>query len=182
MDLTFRRFVADDADALVAFLTGERWPFHVSAVVDERKARKRIADGEFDGDDTRAFWIIDGAETVGLVTLHDLQESTPTFDLRIRARHRRRGVGAQTLRWLTQYLFAELPDIRRIEANTRKDNTAMRRTFLTCGYVKESYYREAWPSIEEGIVHDSVGYAILRRDWDSGTTTMPDWDDEPSIG
>ena len=67
----------------------------------------------------------------------------------------------------------------RIEANTRKDNIAMRHTFLSCGYVKESHYRDAWPSVEDGNVRDGVGYAILRRDWVSGTTTLPDWDDEP---
>jgi RimJ/RimL family protein N-acetyltransferase len=185
MDLIFRRLVGADAgagadvDALVAFLTGEPWPFHANSVVSEEKARRRIADGDFDSADSRSFWILDGEETVGLVILDDLRDSTPMFDLRIRARYRRRGVGAQAVRWLTAYLFAEFPAIRRIEGNTRKDNIAMRRTFLSCGYVRESYYRDAWPSVEEGIVHDSNGYAILRRDWVSGTTTIPDWDDEP---
>ena len=183
MSLTFRRFIAADvadADSLVSFLTAEPWPFHATAVVDEAKARGRIADGDFDGDVSRAFWIVDGAETAGLVNLYDLGDLSPMFDIRIRAGHRRRGLGTQTVRWLTEYLFTELPDIRRIEANTRKDNVAMRRTFLRCGYVKESHYREAWPSYTEGTVHDGVGYAILRRDWVSGTTTLPDWDDEPA--
>src|ERR1700729_3297147 len=157
MDLTFRRFVPDDADALVGFLTGEPWPFHVTAVVSQEQARRRIGDGDFEGD-----------ETVGLVTLDDLGSGSPMFDLRIRARHRRRGHGAQTVRWLTGYLFTEFPDILRIEANTRKDNIAMRYTFLSCGYVKESHYRDAWPSVEDGNVRDGVGYAILRRDWVSG--------------
>ena len=102
------------------------------------------------------------------------------FDLRIRARYRRRGLGVQAVRWLTGYLFAEFPDIRRIEANTRKDNIAMRRTLLSCGYVKEAHYRDAWPSFENATVYDGVGYAMLRRDWDSGTTTLPEWDDEPA--
>lgn len=179
MDLTFRRFVADDADALVGFLTGEPWPFHVTAVVSEEQARRRIGDGDFDGQAAQSFWIIEGDETVGLVTLNDLGGGSPMFDLRIRARHRRRGLGTQTVRWLTGYLFTEFPDILRIEANTRKDNIAMRHTFLSCGYVKESHYRDGWPSVEDGNVHDGVGYAILRRDWISGTTTIPDWDDEP---
>ena len=179
MDLTFRRFVPDDADALVGFLTGEPWPFHVTAVVSQEQARRRIGDGDFDGDAAQSFWIIEGDETVGLVTLDDLGSGSPMFDLRIRARHRRRGLGTQTVRWLTGYLFTEFPDILRIEANTRKDNIAMRHTFLSCGYVKESHYRDAWPSVEDGNVRDGVGYAILRRDWVSGTTTLPDWDDEP---
>ncbi len=56
----------------------------------------------------------------------------------------------------------------------------MRRTFVTCGYVKEAHYRQAWPS-PGGTVYDAVGYAILRTDWQAGTTTPPDWDDEPSL-
>ena len=179
MDLTFRRFVADDADALVEFLTGEPWPFHVTAVVSEERARRRIDDGDFDGEAVQSFWITEGDETVGLVTFDDLGDGCPMFDLRIRARHRRRGLGTKAVRWLTEYLFTEFPDILRIEANTRQDNIAMRHTFLSCGYVKESHYRDAWPSVEDGTVYDGVGYAILRRDWVSGTTTIPDWDDEP---
>jgi RimJ/RimL family protein N-acetyltransferase len=55
----------------------------------------------------------------------------------------------------------------------------MRRTFRTCGYVKEAHYRQAWPS-PGGTINDAVGYAILRTDWQAGTVTPPDWDDEPS--
>jgi RimJ/RimL family protein N-acetyltransferase len=179
MDLTFRRFAADDADALVELLTGEPWPFHVTAVVSEERARRRIDDGDFDGEAVQSFWIIEGDETVGLVTLDDLGDGSPMFDLRIRARHRRRGFGTTAVRWLTEYLFTEFPDILRIEANTRQDNIAMRHTFLSRGYVKEAHYRDAWPSVEDGTVYDGVGYAILRRDWVSGTTTIPDWNDEP---
>ncbi|WP_432135500.1 hypothetical protein [Streptomyces sp. bgisy154] len=54
----------------------------------------------------------------------------------------------------------------------------MRRVFRACGYVEEAHYRQAWPT-EDGTVCDAVGYAILRRDWRTGTTTLPDWDDEP---
>ncbi|WP_258024275.1 hypothetical protein [Streptomyces bambusae] len=52
----------------------------------------------------------------------------------------------------------------------------MRRTFRRCGYVKEAHYRDAWPGAD-GTVHDAVGYAVLRRDWLSGTVTTPKWDD-----
>jgi hypothetical protein len=37
----------------------------------------------------------------------------------------------------------------------------------------------AWPD-QDGGVHDGVGYALLREDWERGTTTPVDWDDEPS--
>jgi hypothetical protein len=31
----------------------------------------------------------------------------------------------------------------------------------------------------DGTTHDAVGYAILRSDWQAGTVTPPDWNDEP---
>ncbi|MEV0196783.1 hypothetical protein [Nonomuraea sp. NPDC050691] len=38
----------------------------------------------------------------------------------------------------------------------------------------------AWPA-PDGTVHDAVAYAILRRDWQSGTVPLPQWDDEPAL-
>ncbi|MFE7187443.1 GNAT family N-acetyltransferase [Streptomyces erythrochromogenes] len=183
MELTYRRFDpsdASEAEALVAFLAADTWPFHGVAVVGADQARRWVADGRFDADDTRTFWISDGDDPLGLVRLMDLGDRTPVFDLRIRTRYRGRGVGGHALAWLTAYLFAEFPEIRRIEGTTRQDNAAMRRTFRRCGYVKEAHYRDGWPAADGSAVHDAVGYAILRRDWLAGTTTAPAWDDEPS--
>jgi len=55
----------------------------------------------------------------------------------------------------------------------------MRRTFQPAGFVTEAHYREAWPA-DGGAVFGSVADAILRRDWQSDTTTPVDWDDFPS--
>ncbi|ARE76152.1 MULTISPECIES: GNAT family N-acetyltransferase [unclassified Streptomyces] len=177
MDIAYRRYAPSEADDLVAFLTGDTWPFHGSPVVAPDRARQWAADGRFDNEETRSFWIAGGGETLGLIRLMDLGDGTPVFDLRIRSRYRGQGIGPRALTWLTGHLFTELPLIRRIEGTTRQDNGAMRRTFLRCGYVKEAHYREGWPS-DDGTVHDAVGYAILRRDWTTGTTTSPAWDDE----
>lgn len=177
MDTSHRRFVASDADSLADFLTSETWTFHSTAVIDGDTIRQRVADGDYDGEETRTFWVIEGEETVGLISLMDLADDTPLFDLRIRTQHRGRGLGRQALIWLTNYLFTEFPQIRRIEGTTRQDNNAMRSTFQRCGYVKEAHYRDAWPGVQ-GTIYDSIGYAILRRDWLSGTTAIPDWDDE----
>ncbi len=177
MNITYRRVEPGDADRLVVFLTGDTWPFHGSPVVTAEKARQWIATGRFHGDDNRAFWIaVEGADA-GLIRLMDLGDSTPLFDLRLRAQYRGKGIGGQALRWLTEYLFNEFPAIRRVEGNTRQDNLAMRRAFQRAGYVKEAHYREAWPT-DGGEVYDAVGYAILRRDWLAGTTTTPEWHDE----
>ncbi len=38
-----------------------------------------------------------------------------------------------------------MSDVNRSEGQTREDNTAMRKTFLRCGWLKEAHYREDWP-------------------------------------
>ncbi|MFD8980353.1 GNAT family N-acetyltransferase [Streptomyces sp. NPDC059564] len=185
MDTRYQRLVASDADFLADFLIKGAWPFHSQAGLDPDAVRQRVGEGCYDDGDSRTFWIVEGDERVGLIRLFDLADvpegGTPLFDLRIDSVHRGRGLGKQALAWLTGYLFTEFPDLRRIEGTTRKDNLAMRRAFLSSGYAKEAHYRDAWPG-RQGQVHDAVGYAILRRDWLSGETTLPDWNDETPVG
>jgi RimJ/RimL family protein N-acetyltransferase len=87
------------------------------------------------------------------------------------------GYGSDAVSWLTRRIFSQHPAIRRIEATTRQDNAAMRAVLRHCGYVKEAHYREAWEG--PSGTYDAVGYAILRQDWQSGSVTPPDWNDEP---
>ncbi|MEV0613972.1 GNAT family N-acetyltransferase [Nonomuraea sp. NPDC050404] len=176
MRIEFSRFTPDEADALVEFLLSDPWPFH-AGVQQEEAIRRRVADGVYDDEENRTFWLLADGERAGLVRLMDLTEPTPMFDLRIRSEWRGRGLGTAAVRWLTSHLFEEYPEVTRIEGNTRQDNRAMRAVFRRCGYAKESHYRDAWPS-PDGTVYDSVGYAILRRDWLTGTVTVPDWNDE----
>jgi RimJ/RimL family protein N-acetyltransferase len=191
-DISYRRFVPAEAAMLAEFLTTEDWPYHGTGAPDAAQIRQQAAAGLYDNDRTRTFWIVTGTGTgtgtgthaeaeaeAGLIRLLDLGDDTPLFDLRIRAAYRGAGLGTRALRWLTGYLFTEFPGILRIEGTTRQDNHAMRRTFRTCGYVKEAHYRQAWPA-PDGTVYDAVGYAILRSDWQAGTVTPPPWADEPS--
>ncbi|GAA0315787.1 hypothetical protein GCM10010302_63590 [Streptomyces polychromogenes] len=175
MEITYERVEPAHARQLAEFLCGDTWPFHGSEVVGEEQARGWVGDGAGD----RVFWITLAGERAGLVRLMDLGDPTPLFDLRIRTEYRGRGLGGAALVWLTGYVFTQFPDVRRIEGTTRRDNAAMRRVFRRAGYVKEAHYRDAWPAAG-GRVHDAVGYGVLRRDWLSGTTTAPDWDDEPA--
>ncbi|MGH3407562.1 MAG: GNAT family N-acetyltransferase [Streptosporangiaceae bacterium] len=177
MDTEYRRFVSADAELLASFLTEQQWPYH-GKIPDRGAVLRQVADGYYDSSSARTFWIIVSNERAGLIRLFDLDDGGPLFDLRIRAEHRGRGLGGQAVAWLTQYLFTELPGLRRIEGTTRQDNQAMRRVFRRCGYAKEAHYRDAWPGPGDQI-HDAVGYAILRRDWAAGTVTTPHWDDEP---
>jgi RimJ/RimL family protein N-acetyltransferase len=156
--------------ALVELLSGEEWPFHGTSRPSRETAEGWLAAGRFTGPGVRSFWIRDAQATVGIVTLRDLGDPTPVFDLRLRSAYRGRGYGTAAVRWLTGYLFTEYPEIRRIEGHTRRDNLAMQRVFERCGYVREAHHRQAWPG-SDGSVHDSFGYAILRQDWLSGEIT-----------
>ncbi|MCB5182326.1 GNAT family N-acetyltransferase [Streptomyces antimicrobicus] len=194
MEITYRALRDAEGEDLVDFLVGEVWPFHGVAVVRPEQVRRWIADGVFGGERNRTFWVLgggggdaggggdgqdgvgSGGGAVGLVRLMDLGDGTPMLDLRVRSAWRGRGIGRQALEWATRYLFEEFPEVRRIEGTTRQDNVAMRRTFLRCGYVKEAHYRDGWPG-EGGAVHDAVGYAVLRRDWEAGSVSLPEWDD-----
>ncbi|SDH00397.1 GNAT family N-acetyltransferase [Nonomuraea jiangxiensis] len=176
MRIEFPRYAPGDTDLLVGFLTGEDWPFHAGTQQADA-IRRRAADGLFDDAENRTFWVLADGEHAGLIRLQDLADDTPMFDLRIRHARRGHGLGTAALVWLTRYLFTEFPQVLRIEGTTRQDNRAMRAVFRKSGYAKEAHYRQAWPG-HDGTLHDSVGYAILRRDWLTGTVTLPDWDDE----
>ena len=39
----------------------------------------------------------------------------------------------------------------------------------------KAVYRRAWPD-RDGTYHDGIGYALLREDWERGTTTPVNWD------
>lgn len=185
MDLQFVPIGDSRAEtaALTEFLSGDEWPFHGNSRPSRETAEGWLAAGRFTGSGVRSFWIR-GTEadttaparsgpaevTVGVVTLRDLADPTPVFDLRLRPAYRGRGFGSAAVRWLTSYLFTEFPEIRRIEGHTRRDNLAMQRVLERCGYVREAHYRQAWPG-SNGSVHDSFGYAILRQDWLSGDIT-----------
>ena len=157
-----RKFEAGEAEALADFLAGEPWPFHATGTVEREDVLKRVKAGYYD----ETYWIEADGERAGIVRLFDLDDATPMFDLRISAKHRG-----------TDRLFGEFAHVERIEGTTRQDNAAMRRVFRRCGYVKEAHYRKAWPD-EAGRRHDSVGYAIIRRDWQTGDTPVPDFHDE----
>ncbi len=169
-----------DREALLAFLTTEEFPFHVRHRIDPADAERGIDDGAWRDDEHDSFWIdSDEHGRVGVFRLEDLEDPVPLFDLRIAGEHRGKGLGAEALRAATAHVFRTLPEVTRFEGQTREDNTAMRRVFHHAGWVKEAHYREGWP-VPGGEPLASVAYGVLRRDWESGTTTPVPWDDEPA--
>ena len=178
MSTEYLPFKRSQTQALVELLTSEEWPYHATGTPSAAIVMDRVTTGYYDGEFVRTFWIVHEGESVGLLRLSDVGSGTPQFDLRIRQAWRSRGLGTSSVIWLTAQLFNDEPDLRRIEAATRQDNEGMRKVLRRCGYVKEAHYRQDWPA-PDGSLHDTVVYAILRSDWVSGTTTEPDWDDEP---
>jgi RimJ/RimL family protein N-acetyltransferase len=168
VEIAYQPLRREDGAALAAFLAGEPWPFHSGG---------QVADGYFDSASVRTHWILADGRRCGFVKAFDLDDGTPLFDLRLAAAYRGRGIGTAAVAWLTRYLFELLPDINRVEATTRADNAAMRAVLKANGYVKEAHYRQAWPD-KQGFLHDTIGYAILRRDWLSGSPTPVNWNDE----
>lgn len=166
-----------DREELVAFMTGHEFPFHVVPRPDRAQVEKLIAGGVYRDEDNDSFWADhDEHGRIGFLRLEDLTEDAPLFDLRLAEQFRGRGLGADVVRAATELVFRRFPEVRRFEGQTREDNLAMRRTFLRCGFLKEAHYREGWP-VAGGEPVASVAYAILRRDWESGTTTTFVWED-----
>lgn len=178
--LMFSPWDPTDVDGLVQWVVDQSWDNYVTRHPTPETVGGRVAEGFYAGPDCETWWIQhQGADQpVGLVRLHDLQDTGALFDVYVCPKWRGRGVGLAAVRWLTRHLFHEYPHVMRIEAQTRADNRAMRVVLRRAGYVKEAYYRASWPT-ETGELSASVGYAMLRQDFATGHTTPVDWDDEP---
>lgn len=171
---------ATDADALVGFLAANSFPFHMRPQLTEEAARRSVLDGRYWSDDSVGFWIECDGERVGVAVIDDMADidhgGNPVFDLRLAEAHRGRGLGAATLTALTGLVFARWPAVTRFEGHTREDNAAMRATFRRAGWVKEAFYRDGWP-VDGAAPKATVAYAVLRRDWETGSVTPVVWDD-----
>ena len=168
--------VGADRTALVDFMTRNAFPFHVRPRLTAADVEHAIADGAYRDEDHDTYWVEHpDLGRIGVLRLEDLTDAAPLFDLRLDAPFRGRGLGVEVLRAATDHVFGTMPEVHRFEGQTREDNTAMRRTFRRCGWVQEAYYREAWP-VRDGAPLASVAYSVLRRDWETGTTTPVAWD------
>jgi RimJ/RimL family protein N-acetyltransferase len=173
---TFRPYRPEADEALlVDVLTTENWTYRLDPRLTEEQVRAALNNGEYVEPHALTFLIeVDGA-VAGFVRAFDLDgNDDPQLDFRLRADWRGKGIGTAATRFVTETLFRRDLELRRIEAHTRRDNTAMRRALARCGYVREGVYRLTWPDGSGGWI-DGIGYAILRQDWETGTTTPVDW-------
>ncbi|MEH3090182.1 MAG: GNAT family protein [Microbacterium arborescens] len=164
-----------DRQELIAFMTGEVFPFHVGTRPTLEQVEDGIAAGRYRDEDNDSFWI-DHVEhgRIGFLRFEEISDGAPLFDLRLASAWRGRGLAKQVLVQAAEHVFTTMPDVERFEGQTREDNRAMRRVFETSGWVQEAYYREGWP-VEGGEPLGSVAYSILRRDWETGEVTPLRW-------
>ncbi len=176
MSVVFKK-LQDEVDELVDFITSNEWPFHAGEKSTKEQIINSFKNGWY-GDGRETLWIEKNQAKVGLIIIHDIQDTIPLFDLRIQNNERGKGIGTQILLWLQDYIF-NLPNEKiRIEAYTRSDNLAMRKAFTKSGFVKEGYLRNAWEN-NDGSYSDALCYAVIREDWEKHTITPIKIDDLP---
>jgi RimJ/RimL family protein N-acetyltransferase len=162
-ELVFSLVGDDETAPLAEWLAAETWPFHSRPRLTPEDARGEIRAGGFTGSNP-TYWVdLTGAGRVGIVRYRYLDDVSPDVDVRLVERHRGQGLGGLMLEWAADHLFTTT-DKHRLAGETRVDNVAMCRVFERCGWVREAHYRQSWPT-EDGGWADSVGYAILRDDW-----------------
>ncbi|MBK3493903.1 GNAT family N-acetyltransferase [Viridibacillus sp. YIM B01967] len=167
-DLNFKP-LKNELDELISFMTKNYWEFHGNPKPTSEQITKNYHEGWYK-DDKQTIWIENDGEKVGLIIIHDITDTIPLFDIRLGNNFRGKGLGTGALNWLKDYIFT-LPDKKiRIEAYTRSDNLAMRKTLSKCGFVKEGYLRNAWEN-DDGSVSDSLCYATIRSDWENKVLT-----------
>lgn len=162
--LSFMELKDDQIEELVHFLTTESWPFHGQVNPSEESVRSSFQKGFYNKGSNQTFWMIESGEKIGIIRLFDLEDPTCLFDIRFKKMSRGKGLGVSALEWIVEHVFSSFAHIIRVEGHTRSDNFAMRKTFHKSGFVKEAYHRDAWP--QAGKLFDSVGYAMIRNDWE----------------
>jgi hypothetical protein len=140
---------AVDVEPLVEFLAANTFPFHRGPRLTLQQAREVVGAGRFWSGDSVGWWVRADGERIGVAVIDDLEDVAD---------------GGNPIFEV------------RFEGHTRDDNLAMRSTLRRAGWVKEAFHRDAWP-VDGGPPRSSVAYAVLRRDWRSGTTTPVVWDD-----
>lgn len=179
--MTLKEFKASDKELIIKILLENQWTFHGKTNMSRAECELLFEKGYFSKNDVKTFIIQTENKAIGFVRIFDLDEDRnsddiPLFDIRINQKQRNKGAGKYAVRAIVSYIFKNYPNKNRIEATTRIDNTAMRKVLLHCGFVKEAHYRASWKS-DSGALFDTIGYGILRKDWETGKVSPLNWDD-----
>lgn len=76
-----------------------------------------------------------------------------------------RGIGYEALGLWSEYLFRAMPVLARLDLRTWSGNKGMMRLAEKLGYTQEACFRKA--RIVNGEYYDSIGYGVLREEWDA---------------
>ena len=168
-------------DILVDILVNNPWEFHSGKGWTREMVEEEIKSGYFSSVDKKTFFLSDEKKTIGFIRIFDLgddifDDETPLFDIRIKREFRGKGFGKQAVDLAIEFVFNTYTNKNRFEATTRHDNIAMRKVLEKCGFVKEAHYRQSWPD-KNNVKVDTVGYGILRTDWQNNSRTDVNWND-----
>lgn len=174
-------FKKEDIDILTDILVNNPWEFHSGKGWTREMVEEEIKSGYFSSVDKMTFFLRGEKNTIGYIRIFDLgdnvlDDETPLFDLRIKKEFRGKGFGKQAVVLAIEFVFNTYPNKNRFEATTRHDNIAMRKVLQECGFVKEAHYRQSWPD-KNNVKVDTVGYGILRNDWENKSRTDVNWND-----
>lgn len=175
-----RDWKLDDLEPYAHWLQpGHRWqeldgPYFKKAAAEEipgiiEKTKARILDGDFA--DPRVRLIIADPEhnhLLGQVSRYWISEETNwlaagivIYDPALWGQ----GYGFEALGLWTDYLFRALPQIVRLDLQTWSGNTGMMKLAAKLGYQLEGRFRKT--RIVTGQYYDSLGYGILREEWET---------------
>ena len=179
--MILKEFKTEDIDILIDILVNNPWEFHSGKGWTREMVEEEIKSGYFSSVDKKTFFLSDEKEIIGFIRIFDLgddtlDDETPLFDLRIKREFRGKGFGKQAIDLAIEFVFNTYPNKNRFEATTRHDNIAMRKVLEKCGFVKEAHYRQSWPD-KNNVKVDTVGYGILRTDWQNKSRTDVNWND-----
>jgi RimJ/RimL family protein N-acetyltransferase len=166
--MSIRPFISEDIPALHHLLTSNRWEYFLDPVIDKRGLKVRN-EKYFASNTTQTLVYIDSERSLkGFIRFFDIKNSdtdSPLFIVNVDESARGKGIGTELISRGVRYIFDRYDKIRRIEATTRVDNKAMQKVFESAGFRHEATYRKVW-RVKEGKYVDSLGYAILREEFE----------------
>lgn len=179
--MELKKFKNEDSNLLIDILRNNPWEFHSGSVLTNEQIQKKINEGYYNSTETTTFFLSEQNDIIGFIRLFDLgndelDDETPLLDIRIKKEFRGKGFGKIAVNLVIEFVFNTYPNKNRFEATTRQDNIPMRKVLEKCGFVKEAHYRQSWPD-KDNVKVDTVGYGILRKDWQNKTKTPVNWND-----
>lgn len=109
-------------------------------------------------------------QVIGIVTWNWVSKTTvwPSIGIIIfNPKYWNKGYGFDALELWCDYLFEAEPRFHRIDIRTWSGNRGMMKLAEKLGFKKEAVFRKA--RIVNGKFYDSIGYGILREEWNKRT-------------